>query len=67
MTHSDELVGVVHHGNEHIEQNHERDDIVRPEHGRPDKLSELVSGLHVRNVQVQQPEYRPEQRLKSLK
>lgn len=65
-TYSDELVGVVHHGDEHVEQNNQRDDIVRPKHGRPDELGELVPGLHVGDVQVQQPEYRPEQRLESL-
>ena len=66
MTYSDELVGVVHHGDEHVEQNHQRDDVVRPEHGRPDELRELVPGLHVGDVEVQQPEYGPEQRLESL-
>lgn len=67
VTYSDELVGVVHHRDEHVEQNHQRDDIVRAEHGRPDELCELVPGLDVGDVQVQQPEYGPEQRLKSLK
>lgn len=67
LTYSDELVGVVHHGDKHVEQNHQRDDIVRAKHGRPDKLCKLVPGLDVGDVQVQQPEYGPEQRLKSLK
>lgn len=66
-TYSDELVRVVHHRDEHVEQNHQRDDVVRAEHGRPDELCELVPGLDVGDVQVQQPEYGPEQRLKSLK
>lgn len=52
MAYSDELVGVVHHGDEHVEQNHQRDDVVRPEHGRPNELCELVPGLHVGDVQV---------------
>lgn len=66
-TYSDELVRVVHHGDEHVEQNHQRDDVVRPEHGRPDELRELVASLHVGDVQIQQAEYGPEERLKSLK
>lgn len=52
MTYSNELVGVVHHGDEHVEQNHQRDDIVRAEHGRPNKLCKLVPGLDVGDVQV---------------
>lgn len=51
-THGDELVGVVHHGDQHVEQNHQRDHVVRPEHGRPDELGELVPGFHVGDVQV---------------
>ena len=66
-TYSDELVRVVHHGDEHVEQNHQRNDVVRPEHGRPDELRELVASLHVGDVQIQQAEYGPEERLKSLK
>lgn len=65
--HSDQLVGVVHHGNQHVEQNHQRDDVVRPKHRGANELGELVTGLHVGDVQVQQAKDRPEQRLQRLK
>jgi len=65
-THGDQLVRVVHHGDEHVEQHHQRDDVVRAEHRRPHELRELVARLHVGDVEVQQPEDRPEQRLERL-
>lgn len=67
VTHGNELVGVVHHGDQHVQQNHQRDDVVRPKHGRPHKLGELVAGLHVGHIEVQQPKYGPEEGLESLK
>ena len=66
-THSDVLVGVVHHGDEHVEQHHQGDDVVRPEHGGAHELGELVIGLDVGDVQVDQAEHGPEQRLQCLK
>lgn len=52
VAYSNELVGVVHHGNEHVEQDHQRYDIICAEHGCPDVLCELVAGLDVGYVQV---------------
>lgn len=66
-TYSNQLVGVVHHGDEHVEQHHQGNDVVRAKHGGPDVLGELVAGLDVGDVQVDQPEYGPEERLKRLK
>lgn len=52
VTHSNELVGVVHHCDKHVEQNHQRYDIVRAKHGRPNVLCKLVPGLDVGDIQV---------------
>lgn len=61
------LVGVVHHGDEHVEQHHQRDDVVSAEHGGAHELRKLVVGVHVGHVQVDQTEDGPEQRLQRLK
>ena len=66
-TYSDVLIGVVHHGDEHVEENHQRDDVVGAKHGGSHKLCELVVRLNVGDVQTDQAEYGPEQRLQSLK
>ena len=66
-THSYELVGVIHHGDQHVQQNHQRDDVVRSKHGGSYELCELVASLHVGDVQVQQAEHGPEERLQGLK
>ena len=65
-THSDVLVGVVHHGDEHVEQHHQGDDVVGAEHGGAHELGELVVCVHVGDVQVDQAEDGPEQRLQGL-
>lgn len=61
VTHSNELVGVVHHGYEHVQQHNQGDDVVGPKHGGPNKLCELVPGFDVGDVEVQQPKHRPEE------
>lgn len=62
-TYCDVLIWVVHHGDEHIEEHHQGDDVIRAEHCGSYKLGELVVGLHVGHVQTDQAEYGPEQRL----
>lgn len=57
------LIRVVHHGDEHIEEHHQGDDVIRAEHCGAYKLRELVVGLDVGDVQIDQAEYGPEQRL----
>lgn len=66
-THGNKLVGVVHHGYQHVEQDDQRDDVVCPEHGGAHELRELMLRFHVGHVQVDEPEYRPEQGLERLK
>ena len=61
------LVGVVHHGNKHVQKHHQRDDVVSSKHGRSDKLSELVVWLDIGDIQANQAEHRPEQGLQRLK
>ncbi|GFY20755.1 hypothetical protein TNCV_1119891 [Trichonephila clavipes] len=61
--HRDHLVGVVHHGDEQVEQHHHVDDAVGSEH---EQTPEAGIGLNARQfeaVQVDEPEARPEQRL----
>lgn len=65
--HSDVLVWVVHHSDEHIEEHHQGDDIVSPKHGGTNKLSKMVVWIHVSDIEVDQTKNRPEKRLKSLK
>lgn len=61
------LIRIVHHGNEHIEKNHQGDDIIGTKHGGTHKFCELVIGLNVGHIQADQPKNRPEQRLQGLK
>lgn len=65
--HSDVLVGVVHHGDQHVEEDHQWDDIVGAEHGGANKFSELVVCVHVGDVETDESEDGPEQRLQGLK
>ena len=48
------LVGVVHHGDEHVEEHHQRNDVVGAEHGGADELGELVVRIHVGHIQADQ-------------
>lgn len=57
------LVGIVHHGDEHVEEHHQWNDVVGAEHGGTDKFSELVIRVHVGHVEADQAEDRPEERL----
>lgn len=61
VTYSNELVGVVHHGYEHVQQHNKRDDVVGSKHSGPNKFCELMSGFHVGDVEIQQPKHRPEE------
>lgn len=66
ITYGNELVGVVHHGYEHVQQHNKGDDVVGPEHCGPNKFCELMSGFHVGDVEIQQTEHRPEEWLEGL-
>lgn len=65
--HSNVLVGVVHHGYEHVEEHHEWDNVVSPKHRGTDKLCKLMVCIHVGHVQTDQAKDWPEERLKSFK
>ena len=65
--HRDVLIGVVHHGDEHVQEHHQWNDVVGSEHGGAHKLGELVVGVHVGDVEADQAEDRPEERLQGLK
>lgn len=67
LTYGDKLVGVVHHRYEHVQQDHQGDDVVGAEHGGPNKFCEFMPGFHVRDVEIQQTKDRPEERLESFK
>lgn len=54
--HSDVLVRVVHHRDEHVEQHHQRDDVVGAEHGGAHELRELMVRVHVGHVQADESE-----------
>lgn len=62
-TYCNVLIRVVHHGDEHIEEHHQGDDVISAKHRGSYKLGELVVGLNVGHVQTDQTEYGPEQRL----
>lgn len=66
ITYSNELIGVVHHGYEHVQQHDERDDVVGTKHSGPNKLCELMSGFHIGDIEIQQTKHRPEERLEGL-
>lgn len=65
--HSNVLVGVVHHSYEHVEEDHQWNDVVGPEHVGTDKFSELVVSIHIGHIQADQTKDRPEKRLQGLK
>lgn len=54
--HRNVLVGVVHHGYEHVEEHHQRDDVVGAEHRGANKLCELMVWIHIGHIQVDQTE-----------
>lgn len=51
---SNVLVGVVHHGYKHVEEHHQRNDVVGAKHGGTDKFSELVVCIHIGHIQADQ-------------
>lgn len=61
------LIGIVHHGNEHVEENHQGDDVIGAKHGGAHKFSELVVSFDISHVQTNQPKNGPKQRLQGLK
>lgn len=61
------LIGIVHHGNEHIEEDHQGDDIIGTKHGGTHKFGELVVSLDIGHIQINQPKNGPKQRLQGLK
>lgn len=65
--HRNVLVGVVHHGYEHVEEHHQRDDVVGAEHRGTNELCELMVRIHIGHVEVDQTEDWPEERLQGLK
>ena len=66
ITYSNELVGVVHHGYEHVQQHDKRDDVVGSKHSGSNEFCELMSGFHIGDIEIQQTEHRPEERLEGL-
>lgn len=54
--HRNVLVGVVHHGYEHVEEHHQRDDVVGAEHRGTNELCELMVWIHIGHVEVDQTE-----------
>ena len=59
----DELVGVVHHGDEQVEQDDDVDDGERAEHDQAPEPRELLDPGELKVVQVDQTERGPEQGL----
>lgn len=58
-THSNMLVGVVHHCNEHVQKHDKGDDIVRAKHGGAHKLGKFVFWIHISHIERNQAEYGP--------
>ncbi len=64
--HRDELVGVVHHGDEQVEEDDYVDDGEGAEHEEAEVAGELLDAGQLKVVQVYQAEAGPEQRLRRL-
>ena len=62
----DELVGVVHHGDEQIEQDNDVDDGEGAKHDEAPEPGELLDPGELKVVQVNQAKGRPEQGLACL-
>ena len=54
------LIRVVHHGDEHVQEDHQGDYVVCAEHCGAHKLREGVVGFDIGHVQVDEPKYGPE-------
>lgn len=61
------LVGVVHHGYEHVEEHHQGNDVVCAKHGGTNKFSKLVVWIYIGHIEVDESEDRPEKGLQGLK
>lgn len=61
------LIRIVHHGNEHIEEDHQGDDVIGPKHCGTHKFGELVVSFDICHIQTDQPKNWPKQRLQGLK
>ena len=57
------MIGIGHHGYEHIEEDDEADRRVSPEHSHAQKLGVVMILLEAEVIQVDQTVNRPKQRL----
>ena len=62
-TYGDELVTMIHHGNQQVEQHDDVDQGEAPEHYEAPEPGELLDPRQLKVVQVYQAERRPEQGL----
>ena len=62
-TYGDELVTMIHHGNQQVEQHDDVDQGEAPEHDEAPEPGELLDPGQLEVVQVYQAERRPEQGL----
>ncbi len=65
-TYGDELITMIHHGNQQVEQHDDVDQWEAPEHDEAPEPSELFDPCELEVVQVYQAESRPEQGLWGL-
>ena len=57
---------MVHHGDEEVEEDDDVDEGVAAEHEEAEEAGELLDARQLEVLQVDQPEHRPEQRLRRL-
>lgn len=55
------LIGVVHHGNQHVEKHYQRNNVVGSKHGGSNKFCKLVIWVNVGHIQTDEAKYGPEQ------
>lgn len=60
-TYSNMLIGVVHHGNQHVEKHYQRNYVIGSKHGGSNKLCKLVIWVNVGHIQTDEAKYGPEQ------
>ena len=65
-TYGDERVGIGHHGDEKVEEDHNVDDGERTEHHHAPEASITLDAAHLEDGQVHETETGPEQRLRRL-
>lgn len=61
------LIGIVHHGNQHVEKHNQGNNVIGSKHGGSNKFSELVFWVNVGHIQTNEAKYGPEQRLEGFK